>query len=156
LNPEELEEKLEEIIEPIVRDEGASLVSVLVSRRGRRLVVKVCLDREGGIDIDTCADLSEEIGRHMDVLDLIDEGYDLEVSSPGVDRVLQKPREYRHFRGREVEVTLRQPYRGEYKLLGILADSDDEGMVLQLPEGEKVSFPYQMVKKTKLHAVLPW
>lgn len=120
------------------------------------MVVKVCLDREGGIDIDTCAEISEEIGRHMDVLDLIDEGYDLEVSSPGVDRVLQKPREYRYFQGREVEVTLREPFKGEYRLIGILADSDDEGLVLQLREGEKVAFPFPTIKRIKLHAVLPW
>ncbi|MEJ5186420.1 MAG: ribosome maturation factor RimP [Candidatus Geothermincolales bacterium] len=152
----ELEERLEELIEPIVRDEGVELVSVLVTRRGGRLVVSVCLDRDGGIDIDTCAELSDEIGRHMDVLDLIKEGYDLEVSSPGVDRVLQKPREYRHFRGREVEVTLREPYRGEYKILGVLADSDEEGLVLRLADGKMVNFPFQVVKKTRLHAVLPW
>jgi ribosome maturation factor RimP len=151
----ELEERLEELVEPLAEAEGLRLVSVTVNRQGKRLIVTVCLDRDGGIDIDTCAYMSEEIGRHLDVEDVIEESYNLEVSSPGLSRVLRKPREFRCFLGREVEVLLRRPFEGRQKLLGKLVDADNQGMTV-LVDGEEFSFPYQALKRTKLHCSLPW
>ncbi len=146
---------LEDLIDPLVAREGLRLISVDVERRGKRLVVTVCLDREGGIDVDTCAEMSEEISRYLDVEDAISESYNLEVESPGLQRVLRKPREFRCFTGREVEIVLRQPFRGRQKLQGRLKAADDEGITL-LADGEEVSFPYQALKKTKLHFNAPW
>lgn len=151
----DMERRLEEMIEPITEDAGLSLVSVDVERRGRRLVVTVCLDREGGIDVDTCAEISEEIGRHLDVEGVISESYHLEVESPGLQRVLRKPREYRCFTGREVEIVLRQAFEGRQKIRGLLKHADEEGIAV-LVDGEEISFPYQALKKTSLYFEPPW
>lgn len=151
----EMESSLEDLIEPMVEETGLRLVSVDIARQGKRLVVTVCLDREGGIDVNACAEMSEEISRHIDVEDLIEDRYTLEVASPGLQRILRKPREYRCFLGREVEVLLRQPFEGRQKMLGKLIAADDEGMTV-IVDDEEITFPYQALKKTRLYFKPPW
>jgi len=151
----EMESSLEDLIEPMVEETGLRLVSVDIARQGKRLVVTVCLDREGGIDVNTCAEMSEEISRYIDVEDLIEDRYTLEVASPGLQRILRKPREYRCFLGREVEVLLRQPFEGRQKMLGKLIAADDEGMTV-IVDDEEITFPYQALKKTRLYFKPPW
>jgi ribosome maturation factor RimP len=151
----ELETRLEDIIDPLAGERGLRLISVDIERRGRLLVVTVCLDREGGIDVDTCAEMSEEISRHIDVEELISERYNLEVESPGLQRVLRKPREYRSFLGREVEVVLRQAFEGQQKMRGRLVAADDDGMTVIVDE-EEITFPYNALKKTRLYFASPW
>jgi ribosome maturation factor RimP len=136
-------------------DAGLRLVSVDVERRGKKLVVTICLDREGGIDVDTCAEMSEEISRHIDVEDIFSESYNLEVESPGLQRVLRKPREYRCFLGREVEIVLRQAFEGRQKIRGRLKKADEEGITV-FTEGEEIIFPYEALKKTRLYFDSPW
>jgi len=151
----EMESSLEDLIEPMVEETGLRLVSVDIARQGKRLVVTVCLDREGGIDVNACAEMSEEISRHIDVEELIEDRYTLEVASPGLQRILRKPREYRCFLGREVEVLLRQPFEGRQKMLGKLIAADDEGMTV-IVDDEEITFPYQALKKTRLYFKPPW
>ncbi len=151
----ELETRLEGLIEPLVEEAGLCLVSVDIERRGRRLVVTVCLDRPGGINVDTCAEMSEEISRRIDVEDLFPESYNLEVESPGLQRVLRKPREYRAFLGREVEIVLRQAFEGRQKMRGKLVRADEEGMSV-IVDGEDLTFPYLALKKTRLYFESPW
>ncbi|MEW6553090.1 MAG: ribosome maturation factor RimP [Actinomycetota bacterium] len=151
----DIEARLEEVIDPLMEEAGLRLVSVDVERRGKKLVVTVCLDREGGIDVDTCAEMSEEISRHLDVEDIFSESYNLEVESPGLQRVLRKPREYRCFLGREVEIVLRQTFEGRQKIRGRLKKADDEGITV-FTEGEEIVFPYEALKKTRLYFDSPW
>ena len=151
----EMESSLEDLIEPMVEETGLRLVSVDIARQGKRLVVTVCLDQEGGIDVNTCAEMSEEISRYIDVEELIEDRYTLEVASPGLQRILRKPREYRCFLDREVEVLLRQPFEGRQKMLGKLIAADDEGMTVIVDE-EEITFPYQALKKTRLYFKPPW
>jgi ribosome maturation factor RimP len=151
----DIEGRLEGLIEPIAADAGLLLVSVDVERRGKRLVVTVCLDREGGIGIDSCAEMSEEISRHLDVEDIISERYNLEVESPGLQRVLRKPREYRFFTGREVEIVLRQAFEGKQKMRGKLIAADEKGITVSV-DGEEIVFPYDALKKTRLYFEAPW
>jgi len=151
----DIENRLEELIDPLMADAGIRLVSVDVERRGKRLVVTVCLDREGGIDVNTCAEMSEEISRFLDVEDIISGRYNLEVESPGLQRVLRKPREFGCFLGREVEVLLRQAFEGRQKMRGRLLAADEEGITVFV-DGEEITFPYQALKKTKLYFDAPW
>jgi ribosome maturation factor RimP len=150
---QELEEKVERLIEPLVNEEGLKLVAVEAQRRGRKMLISVCLDREGGIDLDTCSRMSEEIGRYLDVEDLIDGSYDLEVCSPGLERVLKRPREFACFCGRRLAVWLKQPYEGRRKLEGLLVSASPQGLVL-LAEGEELSLAYEALAKAKL--VFDW
>ncbi len=151
----DIENRLEELIDPLAAEAGLRLVSVEVERRGKKLVLTVCLDREGGIDVDTCAQMSEEISRYLDVEDVISDSYNLVVESPGLQRVLRKPREFGCFLGREVEIVLRQAFEGRQKMRGRLIAADDEGITVVVDDEELV-FPYQALKKTKLYFEAPW
>lgn len=151
----DIESRLEELIDPLVVDAGLRLVSVEVERRGKKLVVTVCLDREGGIDVDTCAQMSEEISSYLDVEDVISDSYNLVVESPGLQRILRKPREFGCFLGREVEIVLRQAFEGRQKMKGRLIAADDEGITV-IVDDEELVFPYQALKKTRLYFEAPW
>jgi ribosome maturation factor RimP len=150
-----METRLEELIDPLIVEAGLRLVCVDIERRGKRLVVTVCLDRAGGIDIDTCAEMSEEIGRYIDVEGLIEESYILEVESPGLQRVLRKPREFLCFLGKEVEIVLRQAFESRQKMRGTLLSADEEGITVKV-DGEEFIFPYEALKKTRLYFEAPW
>ena len=151
----DIENMLEELIDPLATEAGLRLVSVEVERRGKKLVLTVCLDREGGIDVDTCAQMSEEISRYLDVEDVISDSYNLVVESPGLQRVLRKPREFGCFLGREVEIVLRQAFEGRQKMRGRLIAADEESITV-IVDDEELVFPYQALKKTRLYFEAPW
>jgi ribosome maturation factor RimP len=144
----ELEAKIEDLVDPLLEEE-LKLVSVEVRRRNKKLVVSIYLDREGGIDLDTCARMNEEIGRHLDVEDLIKESYDLEVCSPGLDRILKKPREYNVFVGRKIELWLQQPFEGRNKFTGTLLQATEKGITLGA-DSEELVFEFPAIKKARL------
>ncbi len=149
----EVEERIEELVEPIVAEEGVALVSVEMRRRDRDMVLSIYLDRPGGIDLDTIAALADEIGRHLDVADLIDTGYRLELASPGLERVLRKPREFRWFKGREVRVKLSLPRDGSKLFTGTLGEADEEGFHLAAG-GTDMFIRYDETRQVKL--VFEW
>ena len=153
MRPEELELEVEKLIEPLILEEGLRLVSIDVQKRGRKTILSVYLDRDGGIDLDTCSRMNEEIGRHLDVADLIQERYDLEVCSPGLDRVLKKPREYGAFLGRRIDVWLKQPFEGRRKFEAVIVSATPETVNL-LVDGEEMSFGLDAIAKARL--VFDW
>jgi ribosome maturation factor RimP len=95
--------RLRQLVEPVVEGVGYDLEAVDVSQAGRRSVVRVVVDRDGGVDLDAVADVSREVSRALDEADALGERpYVLEVTSPGVDRPLTEPRHWRRNVGRKV------------------------------------------------------
>ncbi|MBV9487046.1 MAG: ribosome maturation factor RimP [Frankiaceae bacterium] len=116
--------KLREVAEPVVVNAGYDLEELTVSQAGRRSVVRVVVDRDGGIDLDDVADLSRAIGAEFDTADATGEQpYTLEVTSPGVDRPLTEPRHWRRNIGRKVTVD---------GLTGRIEGVSDDGVTLDL------------------------
>ena len=116
------------VIEPVVEKAGYDLEDVSVSRAGRRHVVRVLVDTDGGIDLDDVAVVSREISAALDAAEenggeVLAGEYQLEVGSPGVDRPLTLPRHWRRNRGRLVAVN---------GLTGRVVDVDDVGVVLDI------------------------
>ena len=98
---------LSELLGPVVAATGADLEEVTVTAAGRRSVVRVVADRDGGLDLDAVADISRAVSDALDADDALGESpYVLEVSSPGVDRPLTEPRHWRRALGRRVTVTV--------------------------------------------------
>jgi len=150
----DIEKQIEDLVEPIVAGEEVALVSVEVKKRDREMVLAIYLDKPGGgIDLDTIAALAEEIGRHLDVADVIDTSYKLELASPGLERVLRKPREFRWFKGSKAEMKLRQPRDGGKSFTGLLGDADDEVFHLLVGETD-MAVRYDEVRQVKL--VFEW
>jgi ribosome maturation factor RimP len=100
-------EDLARLLEPVVRAAGMDLESVRVSQAGRRRLLRLVVDADGGVALDQIADVSREVSARLDASDAMGEApYTLEVSSPGVDRPLTEPRHWRRARGRLVSAPL--------------------------------------------------
>ncbi|MFU8871247.1 ribosome maturation factor RimP [Micromonospora sp. SL4-19] len=145
--------RLREVIEPVVAAAGYDLEDLSVSRAGRRHVVRVIVDADGGINLDAVADVSRAVSAALDAAeeaggDIVAGEYQLEVSSPGVDRPLTLPRHWRRNVGRLVKVTVRggagvpeQRTAGDRQLTGRVVEADDERVVLETDAGH-VEHPY--------------
>ncbi len=133
LDNEEIERKVEEILQPILERRGYVLVDVEFKGAGRRQLLRVFIDRrEGGISVNECASVSEELSLVLDVEDFISGPYILEVSSPGLDRVLKKDREINWAIGKKVRVVTLE---GELK--GRLIDNLEDRIIIDDIEIEK-------------------
>jgi ribosome maturation factor RimP len=133
LDNEEIERKVEEVLAPILDRKGYVLVDIEFKGAGRRQILRVFIDRrEGGISVYECARVSEELSLVLDVEDFISGPYILEVSSPGLDRVLKKDREINWAIGKNVRVvTLEGEFRGR------LIDNLEDRIILDNIEIEK-------------------
>jgi len=147
---EEIKQKLEELMQPLLVAQGVELVELDLHRPRRgRTILRLFLDREGGITLDEIARLSRVVGNLLDVYDLIPESYHLEVSSPGLTRALKRPEDYRRYTGRLVRITTRGVRDGKQVFRGILQGLEDDVVCLQ--EGETVyRLPLPEIAKARL------
>jgi ribosome maturation factor RimP len=125
---------------------GLDLEAVDLTSAGKRRILRVAIDKDGGVTMDDIADATREVSRVLDDTDLMGrQAYTLEVSSPGVDRPLTLPRHWRRNSGRLVKVTFAE---GE-PLTGRITETDDEGAVVAV-EGTERRLEYAEVKKAKV------
>jgi ribosome maturation factor RimP len=116
---DEREQRIAELVEPIVRAQGADLEFVSVRQAGRRGVVQVAVDTDGGVSLDAIADCSRDISEALDASDVMGQtSYTLEVTSPGVHRPLTLPRHWRRAATRLVRVTMRDGETFEGRIVG--------------------------------------
>lgn len=142
-----LEERVRSLAEPVLARHEAELVD-LVLRRGRTQLVRIVADRAGGIDLDTCAQVSEEVSRLLDAEDPIPGRYTLEVTSPGLDRPLRTPGDFRKNLGQRVRIVLaRSQVEGTVKEVG------EETVTLATDRGD-AQVKLADVANAKL--LLPW
>jgi len=97
-------DKVHRLIAPVLQDMAVELVDLEFKREGRDWFLRLFIDKEGGVTLDDCADVSREIDTLLEVEDVVDTAYRLEVSSPGLDRPLKRPEDYERFKGRLVKV----------------------------------------------------
>jgi ribosome maturation factor RimP len=98
------ENTVSEIVEPIVASQGMELVAVEYKREAKGWVLRIYIDKKGGVSLDDCALVSNEVGTVLDVEDLFQSPYTLEVSSPGLNRILKKERDFKRFKERPVRI----------------------------------------------------
>lgn len=126
--------RLRDVVEPVVTEAGCDLEGLEVAPAGRRRLVRVVVDRDGGVSLDTVAEVSTALGAVLDDSDALGGSpYVLEVTSPGVDRPLTAPRHWRRAAGRLVRVSL----RAGGALEGRVLEADEDGVVLELPDGSR-------------------
>jgi ribosome maturation factor RimP len=126
----------ETLIRPVIEGAGLELVEVAFRRESGRRVLRVVVDREGGVDLDTIADLSEKVSRRLDLEGFAPGPYALEVSSPGIERTLRIPAEYRRCVGATVRLKTTNPIEGRTVLLGKLVSTDDDGVTIAADDAE--------------------
>ncbi len=143
-------EKVKEMVEPIVKNMGYKLFDVeFKSERG--WVLRVILDKEGGITLGDCEEVSKRISALLDVEDIIPVSYVLEVSSPGLTRELTKPSHFEFFQGRLIRIVLREPVEGKRDMKGYI-EGVKEG-ILQLREKETAKeyhIPLSLIARANL------
>ena len=140
---------------PILESLGMELVDIEFVRAGRDSVLRLFIDKEGGVTLDDCADVSRELSAILDVEDVIPGHYSLEVSSPGLDRPLKKPADYERFVGRLVKVRTYEALPDDAgnkrkTFIGRLLGLTDGNVAMQLSEGQSATIPLEKVAKANL------
>ena len=143
--------KIEEIAQRVVESEGMELVEVEVKGGGSQRMVRISIDKPEGVTHADCELVSQQVGTILDVEDVVPGGrYTLEVSSPGVERKLLKPRDYQRFQGKKVKIALRDPIEGRRHWEGTLAHFEDSQVTLEAAPGKIIQFPLDQVQKANL------
>jgi len=140
---------IEEYAGPVLDDLGLELVEVQFRREGHGWVLRIFIDREQGVTIDDCARVSREISTWLDVEDLIEHAYHLEVSSPGLERPLKKPADYERFAGRMARIKLKEPRDNRRVFTGILG-SIQENEVTLIVDDEPVHIIFEEIARARL------
>lgn len=147
----EVPEKVAEGIEKIVAGEGLELVHIDFRKSGRNYLLRIDIDKEGGVTIDDCQLISQQVSTFLDVEDFVPGAYELEVSSPGLDRKFYRESDYQKFLGRLVRVKTAIPVKGLHVIVGHLTDYADGRIVVVDPRSKK-DYPIDLkdVKETRL------
>ncbi|HEU4354631.1 MAG TPA: ribosome maturation factor RimP [Actinomycetota bacterium] len=144
---------VEALVRPVIESSGLELWEVAFRGEGRRSVLRVSVDREGGVDLDTIAEVSERLSRRLDLEDFGPRGYTLEVSSPGIERPLRTPRHFERSVGQRVKVKTGAPIDGARVHEGALVSADAEAIRIASAGGER-RVPY--VDITSARTVVEW
>ena len=136
-------------LEPHLKACGFELVEVEYVFEGGRPILRLYLDREGGVTLDQCAEASRLVGPLLDNADFVESAYILEVSSPGIERPVRKPSDFERFAGEKVRVTTHAAVAGRKRFTGAI-DGLTEGMVRLAMDDESVSIHLDNIKSAKL------
>ena len=142
-------DELAKLLEPTVERLGYELVDLEVRLGGKGGLVRVFIDKPDGIDLDDCETVSRAVSALLDVEDPVPGNYNLEVSSPGLDRKLTKVEHFQRFEGETVKVQMRFPIEGRRRFRGTLVSSDDENIVVEV-DGESHSLPLKTIDTARL------
>lgn len=144
---------VEDEIRKIVESEGLELVHLEVRPAGRGFVLRVDIDKEGGVTVDDCVLVSQQVSTYLDVEDPIPAKYELEVSSPGLDRKFYRDSDYQKFVGRLVRVRTSRAIGGLHVIVGRLEQFDGSSIVVVDPKTKKLKqyeIPLADIKETRL------
>jgi ribosome maturation factor RimP len=150
---EPLAEQIRLLAEPVVSSEGMELVLAECLKMPTRWLVRIYMDREGGVTVDDCALISNQLGDLLDVHDVPPGPYTLEVSSPGLDRPLDRDRDFLKYRGSRIRLRLTEKIEGRRNFSAELLDYEDsaDGKVLVVQaDGKTFRIPRKAVAKANL------
>ncbi|MDR7571003.1 MAG: ribosome maturation factor RimP, partial [Armatimonadota bacterium] len=142
--------RVSELAQPIADRMGLELVDVELEGQGARTVLRILVDREGGVSVEDCARLSERLSRQLDVEDLFLHRYTLEVASPGLDRPLRRTGDFDRFAGRLVEVTTVSEISGQRHFTGRLRGIVAGRVVVDLGRGREAHIPLEEIAQARL------
>ncbi|TDN42686.1 ribosome maturation factor RimP [Haemophilus haemolyticus] len=146
-----LEQNLQEMLQGAVEDLGCELWGIECQRAGRFMTVRLFIDKEGGVTVDDCADVSRQVSAILDVEDPIADKYNLEVSSPGLDRPLFTLLQFERYIGQDISVHLRIPVMERRKWQGKL-DRIENDMVTLIVDGQEQVLVFGNIQKANVVA----
>jgi ribosome maturation factor RimP len=142
-------DQIAELLEPTVSRLGYELSDLEVKVGGKQGILRLFIDKPDGIGLDDCEKVSRAVSAILDVEDPLPGHYDLEVSSPGLDRKLTKVEHFQRFAGETVKVQMRFPIEGRRRFRGTLVSSDDESIVVEV-DGESHTLPVATIDTARL------
>lgn len=145
----DLSTKLTSLLEPIAQEHGLELVAVEQAGGRHTPVIRVLLDREGGLDIDAICAANAWVSEALDDADPISGSYTLEVSTPGVDRPLTKPEDFERFSGETAKIKTRPDASVKGSWTGTIVGREDASVVLDV-DGQRVVVPFDDIAKARL------
>ncbi|NJD90867.1 MAG: ribosome maturation factor RimP [Geobacter sp.] len=151
----DVKEQIVEIAQPLLDSLGIELVELEFRKEGHGMVLRLYIDKPGGIMLDDCADVSRELSELLDVEEVIACHYTLEVSSPGLNRPLTKPADYERYAGRLVKIRTFEMVADDAgnrrkTFLGDLLGCSDGVVTLKLREGQTAALPFDKIAKANL------
>jgi len=142
------EAQLMQLLQPTVEDMGYALWGIELTSPGRRPTVRIYIEAETGVSVDDCAKVSHQVSGVLDVEDPISGEYTLEVSSPGIDRLLFRPEQYEPYLGEIVDIRLRLPVEGRRRFKGVLISADGDTVVVEI-DGQQYGLPLRSVDRAR-------
>ena len=149
LKKAEIEKCVYKLAEPICQNLKCELIDVEYVKENNEWYLKIYIQKDGGIKIDDCTGVSRAVSDRLDEIDPIDSNYILEVSSPGINRLLKSDREIEKFKGSNVTIKLFAPVNGIKKYDGMLLGLEDEKIIIKVHENE-ISFDKASVSSVRL------
>ena len=143
-----IEERVESLLKEKIEAIGYELYDVEYSKEGKNYFLRIFIDKTEGIDLNDCEKVNNEIDEILDEADYIKEQYFLEVSSPGIERVLRKDKHLKQYIGEEIEVSLFKSINGNKQMQGILESFDNENIALKY-NNETIEIPRKGISLIK-------
>jgi ribosome maturation factor RimP len=147
--PKEIVERVRAISDPLLMNEGMELVEVDYRREARGWVLRLTIDKEGGVTLDDCSRISQQVGRELDVEDFISAPYALEVSSPGLTRPLRSEKDFMKHCNRLIKLRTVDPINSRQQFKGKLLGVSNNQIELEMEEGI-VQIPLAKIAKANL------
>ena len=141
--------QVEAVALPVLQELGIELVEVQYRREQAGWILRLVIDKQDGISLGDCAAVSREISQLLDIEDFIDQAYNLEVSSPGLNRPLKSLAEFERFVGRKAKIKTKEPISGEHIFIGRINKTEGESIVLEVGPGE-VTILFSQVARARL------
>ena len=143
-------ERIREFAESLLPSMGLELYDIQYRREGHGWVLRLLIDRQEGVTVEDCSKVSRETSDFLDVEDLINHAYNLEVSSPGAERALRNLAECERFVGERVRLKMKEENEGQRVFIGELAGVVEETLTVITEAGENFSFSWEQIKKARL------
>lgn len=144
---EDIVQRVETLATPIVTEEGMEIWGVDFRPEAGRWILRLALDRDGGVTLDELTRVHRQLNDLLDAHDLIPWRYTLEISSPGITRSLLRPSHYRRYQGARIRVQIRHEQQGRRTFLGPLRTVTDEGIIVQDDLAGEVSLAWGDIRK---------
>lgn len=138
---------------PVLEEMGLELVEVQYRREQSGWVLRLIIDKQDGISLEDCAAVSREISQLLDIEDFVDQAYNLEVSSPGLNRPLKSMADFERFTGRMAKIKTIEPIAGEHVFIGRIKKTEGETIILEIGRKE-VTMPFSQVARARLEIEL--
>lgn len=146
---ETVKKQVEILALPVLEERGLELIEVQYRREQSGWVLRLIIDKQEGVSLDDCTAVSREISQLLDIEDFIDQAYNLEVSSPGLDRPLKNMADFQRFTGRKAKIKTIAPIDGEHVFIGKILQATGETIILAVGSRE-LEIPFAQVAKARL------